>query len=163
MAVSLSSTYGVPVRYFILLAYGLACFAVTSGALAATGSGVECATVQTPHELDSLLVSNQKDSKPTLVYVRADWALSGLFNNDTYVPSIAFLKLISGTNCIVADMTNNGGQLLIKRFQSGGLPFFVLLDSSNKLVSVLKNGKDYSEFEKWFDMVYLIRLRPVSH
>ena len=101
-------------------------------------------------ETRKILASNNHHH-PTLIYVRADWSAPGVTKNDTYVPSPKFLKTLESTQCLIVDVTKSGSDELIKNFGSDGIPFFVLLDSDNQKISMLRWGRSFDEFKIWFD------------
>jgi thiol:disulfide interchange protein len=114
---------------------------------------LSCASVDTIASLDSVLSSSSEKAKKTLVYFRADWAVAGIYKNDTYVPSIAFMKAIGNAKCVIADVTRINDSEFLKRFDADGIPFFVLFDSGGERVSTLKHARDFFEFKEWLSSV----------
>lgn len=110
---------------------------------------LSCVSVDSIVRLDSILSSSSEKAQKTLVYFRADWAIAGTYKNDTYVPSIAFMKAIGNTKCVIADVTRVSDSGFLKRFDADGIPFFVLFDSAGERVSTLKHAKDFFEFKEW--------------
>ena len=111
-----------------------------------------CVLTQGENETKEIVALNNQH-RSTLIYIRADWAAAGIFNNDTYVPSRKFFETLGDSRCVIADVTKSGSNELIKRFGSDGIPFFVLLDSEGKKISILRWGRDFDEFKIWFDSV----------
>ncbi len=106
-----------------------------------------CETVHSSKELDNALVS-WGSTRPTVVYARADWANS---IGDDYVPSIAYRRTIGDMNCLLVDITLDGGVDILKRFDSIGVPFFALLNAENAVVAKRLGGTNFSTFQMWFE------------
>jgi len=123
-----------------------------SSAVAAPRRGATCLIVESPAALSDALSSTRMNHKATLIYARADWAVAGLFANDQYVPSIAFLELIGDTTCVIADVTRVGSNALIEQFDAGGIPFFALVDAEGKVLALLRAARSFSEFQEWLQL-----------
>jgi len=129
---------------------------LSAGPIANAVAQDRCITVRTPSELTEALNANVDNHRPTLLYVRADWAINAVLKNDTYIPSIAFLRTIGDTNCVIADITSftsSSGNELIERFSSDGIPFFTLLNVEKEKIATLRWGRDFYEFKSWFEAV----------
>jgi hypothetical protein len=133
----------------VLLALGV-------GSISSAIAQDKCIIAKTPSEVTEALNSSFDNHRPTLLYVRADWAINAIFKNDTYVPSIAFLRTIGGINCVIADVTNftsSSGNELIERFESDGIPFFTLLSAEGGKISTLRWGRNFAEFKSWLEPI----------
>ena len=132
---------------FFLSFYAI--FAIASSAIGQNFSPV-CYTANSIENLDNFLSSERAKERNTLIYFRAEWALANLYKNDEYVPSIAFQKVISGTNCVIADVTRETDSKFLRRFDSDGIPFFVLINTNGIKISTLRHSKEFFEFKSWF-------------
>lgn len=114
---------------------------------------LSCFSVDSIAGLDVVLSSSSKKAESTLAYFRADWAIAGKYKNDTYVPSIAFMRAIGKTRCVIVDVTRVKDDGFLKRFDANGIPFFILFDSNGKPVSTLEHARDFFEFKEWFNLL----------
>lgn len=141
-------------RFSLVLAITLLALGV--GPTPSANAQDKCKIVKTPSEVTEALSSSFNNYRPILLYVRADWAINATSKNDTYVPSIAFLRTIGDINCVIADITNftsSSGNELIERFESDGIPFFTLLSAEGGKISTLRWGRDFAEFKSWFEPI----------
>lgn len=134
-------------RYVVLILT----FLGSSVALAAPFQEAPCTTVRTNEELSSTL-NAKKGSRATLVYARADWAISSVRSLDSFIPSISFVRDIGDLNCVIVDITADGGVPVLKRFNVKGVPFVALLDSEQRVTAKRLGGMTYEAFQDWLDI-----------
>jgi thiol:disulfide interchange protein len=137
------------IRTFIVL---LACFHLGCITPAYANPNATCVTVKTDEELSEFLKSKQQ-KRASVIYVRADWAISSRMVNDVYVPSIAFLEAVGDNDCVVVDVTKSGGADVMRRFDFSGVPFFAIVDAQGNLIAKKVAAVEFSAFKSWVQSI----------
>lgn len=135
-------------QIFIFLLCAQLCF---SSPVHAT-SGADCSLASNDAQLSDLLNSTSEQGL-SIIYVRADWAISSVLVNDVYVQSIAFSTLLGDTGCIVVDVSKTGGADVMKRFDAQGVPIFAIVDHRGNLIAKKVAGVEFPAFKTWFESV----------
>ena len=128
------------------------CVNFCSVASAYPSPNATCAAFTTDSEL-SVFLKSKKEKRASIIYARADWAVSSRVVNDVYVPSIAFLEVLGDVDCVVVDVTKSGGADVMKRFDYSGVPFFAIVDFQGNLIARKAAAVEFTAFKSWFQSV----------